>query len=74
MNEGNTCIRLRGTRLYRQTYYLFSPLPGTTIQVLSCNSKCYKALITLFNAQFYPEGLKAYTNTRNLYKQRTQVK
>jgi hypothetical protein len=29
-------------------------------------------IITLFNAQFYPEGLKAYT--RNIYKQRTQVK
>jgi hypothetical protein len=27
---------------------------------------------SLFNAQFYPEGLKAYT--RNIYKQRTQVK
>jgi hypothetical protein len=28
--------------------------------------------ISLFNAQFYLEGLKAYT--RNIYKQRTQVK
>ena len=28
--------------------------------------------IYLFDAQFYPEGLKAYT--RNIYKQRTQVK
>jgi hypothetical protein len=29
-------------------------------------------IYTLFNAQFDPEGLKAYT--RNIYKQRTQVK
>jgi hypothetical protein len=28
--------------------------------------------LTLFDSQFYPEGLKAYT--WNIYKQRTQVK
>jgi hypothetical protein len=33
---------------------------------------CHRLDNSLFSAQFYPEGLKAYT--RNIYKQRTQVK
>jgi hypothetical protein len=46
------------------------------MQVFSCYLKkednLVSEILTLFNAQFYPEGLKAYT--RNIYKQRTQVK
>jgi hypothetical protein len=45
-------------------------LCNITCHCLSVNKMFY--FKSLFNAQFYPEGLKAYT--RNIYKQRTQVK
>ena len=50
---------------------MFLFLTSLIFLLKSCSTR-HSLLITLFNAQFYPDGLKAYT--RNIYKQRTQVK
>jgi hypothetical protein len=53
------------------------PLKRIFFDMEPCNEPPFftaKIYYSLFNAQFYPEGLKTYTCTRNIYKQRTQVK
>jgi hypothetical protein len=48
---------------------------GLTTRIFLLN-KHFRIIITVFNAQFYPEGLKAYTTLQEYIqiKQRTQVK